>query len=476
MGRPSPIFPLETASGHHALHEAMSLERYDRMRILMPGGPMVVALVLMLCLMGSAAAVNEDLLPERNPLRETGLPLPERNPAREPEFLLPERNPVREAELPIPERNPLRVVPKASTEAERDKGGRWPKLLPGKPEILNAWSEEEIKAERARCTEVLKDVDAEYEEADPVRNGGCGSAGPVKLISIGKGAKVSISPPATMTCDLVVALVHWMEKDVQPAARRLLGKPVAKISNISDYSCRNAPSRTTSRLSEHALANALDVRDFIMEGGEVADLTRDWGPTARDIAAQIAAEKAAEAARKAAAAAAEAAARAAKEAAAKAAAEKAAKGNAKGEDKPQSQSQTKAEPKADPKSDPKAVLRSDPKAEEKKNAAPEADEDLSPRELRRLKRAERQKAREEARELAKEAARKANDAPSVVMPVSASLAAAAQKPGPRGQFLREIHEAACGTFGTVLGPEANEAHRNHFHLDMAKRRYKSFCE
>lgn len=449
----------------------MSLERDDRMRILMPGGPMVVALMLLLCLTGSAVAVNEDLLPERNPLRETGLPLPERNPAREPEFLLPERNPVREAELPIPERNPLRVVPKASADAERDKGGRWPKLLPGKPEILNAWSEEEIKAERARCIEVLKDVEAEYEEADPVRNGGCGSAGPVKLISIGKSTKVGISPPATMTCDLVVALAHWMEKDVQPAARRLFGKPVMKISNISDYSCRNAPSRTSTRLSEHALANALDIRDFIMEGGEVADLTRDWGPTARDIAAQIAAEKAAEAARKAAAAAAEAAARAAKEAA-----EKAAKGNAKGEDKLQSQSQIKAEPKTDPKADPKAVLKSDPKAEEKKAAAPEANEDLSPRELRRLKRAERQKAREDARELAKEAARKASDAPSVVMPVSASLAAAAQKPGPRGQFLREIHEAACGTFGTVLGPEANEAHRNHFHLDMAKRRYKSFCE
>lgn len=455
-----------TASGHHALHEAMSLERYDRMRILMPGGSMAVALIILLCLIGSAAAVNEDLLPERNPLRETGLPLPERNPGRE-------------AELPLPERNPLRVVPKASADAESDRGGRWPKLLPGKPEILNAWSEEEIKAERARCTEVLKDVDAEYEEADPVRNGGCGSSGPVKLISIGKATKVSISPPATMTCDLVVALVHWMEKDVQPAARRLLGKPVTKISNISDYSCRNSPSRTSTRLSEHALANALDIRDFIMEGGEVADLTRDWGPTARDIAAQIAAEKAAEAARKAAAAAAEAAAKAAKEAAAKAAAEKAGakgKGDVNEETRPQAPSQTRAEPKFDPKSDPKAVLKLDPKAEEKKEAAPAVAEDLSPRELRRLKRAERQKAREDARELAKEAARKARDTPSVVMPVSASLAAAAQKPGPRGQFLREIHEAACGTFGTVLGPEANEAHRNHFHLDMAKRRYKSFCE
>ena len=28
-----------------------------------------------------------------------------------------------------------------------------------------------------------------------------------------------------------------------------------------------------------------------------------------------------------------------------------------------------------------------------------------------------------------------------------------------GQFLRRMHEGACGIFGTVLGPEANEAHR-----------------
>jgi hypothetical protein len=43
-------------------------------------------------------------------------------------------------------------------------------------------------------------------------------------------------------------------------------------------------------------------------------------------------------------------------------------------------------------------------------------------------------------------------------------------------FLRRTHEAACGTFSTVLGPEANEAHRNHLHLDLASRRRNPFCE
>ena len=43
-------------------------------------------------------------------------------------------------------------------------------------------------------------------------------------------------------------------------------------------------------------------------------------------------------------------------------------------------------------------------------------------------------------------------------------------------FLRRVHEQACGIFGTVLGPEANEAHRNHLHLDLAVRKRGSFCE
>ncbi|MDX2317514.1 MAG: extensin family protein [Hyphomicrobiaceae bacterium] len=28
----------------------------------------------------------------------------------------------------------------------------------------------------------------------------------------------------------------------------------------------------------------------------------------------------------------------------------------------------------------------------------------------------------------------------------------------------------------MLGPEANDAHKNHFHLDMKPRRVANFCE
>ncbi|MEM6304319.1 MAG: extensin family protein [Pseudomonadota bacterium] len=41
--------------------------------------------------------------------------------------------------------------------------------------------------------------------------------------------------------------------------------------------------------------------------------------------------------------------------------------------------------------------------------------------------------------------------------------------------LRAMHKGACGPFGTVLGPEANRFHRDHFHFDTARYRSGSFC-
>jgi hypothetical protein len=50
------------------------------------------------------------------------------------------------------------------------------------------------------------------------------------------------------------------------------------------------------------------------------------------------------------------------------------------------------------------------------------------------------------------------------------------EPDTTARFLRRVHEGACGIFGTVLGPEANEAHRNHLHLDLAARKRSALCE
>ena len=47
--------------------------------------------------------------------------------------------------------------------------------------------------------------------------------------------------------------------------------------------------------------------------------------------------------------------------------------------------------------------------------------------------------------------------------------------GPEGAFLRAIWRKGCGPFATVLGPEADRRHRNHFHLDTSPRGGEPHC-
>lgn len=47
--------------------------------------------------------------------------------------------------------------------------------------------------------------------------------------------------------------------------------------------------------------------------------------------------------------------------------------------------------------------------------------------------------------------------------------------GKYGRILKDMHRSACGPFGTVLGPNADRHHKDHFHFDVAKHRGGSYC-
>lgn len=44
-----------------------------------------------------------------------------------------------------------------------------------------------------------------------------------------------------------------------------------------------------------------------------------------------------------------------------------------------------------------------------------------------------------------------------------------------GDVVRQLHEGACGPFGTVLGPDSDRFHTGHFHLDTARYRDGPYC-
>ncbi|WP_240705252.1 extensin family protein [Pacificoceanicola onchidii] len=47
--------------------------------------------------------------------------------------------------------------------------------------------------------------------------------------------------------------------------------------------------------------------------------------------------------------------------------------------------------------------------------------------------------------------------------------------GKNGKALKAMHKSACGTFGTVLGPNSDRFHKDHFHFDTAQYRSGSYC-
>ncbi len=43
------------------------------------------------------------------------------------------------------------------------------------------------------------------------------------------------------------------------------------------------------------------------------------------------------------------------------------------------------------------------------------------------------------------------------------------------KIMRRLHFGACGPFGTVLGPDSDRFHRDHFHFDTARYRSGPYC-
>lgn len=370
-------------------------------------------------------------------------------------------------DLPLPVRKPkgaqAATAPSAADDSHDDHAAdtagkddaaakdKYEHAPTGKPGEATEWPAVDIELAKARCTRLLKDLDVVTVPEAPFRKGACGAPAPVRLVSIGKNPAIAISPPALVTCDLVVALHKWMTSNVQPLAKKYLEAPVVKIETMSDYSCRNAYGRIGGRLSEHGKANALDIRGFVTAKAKTAMVLEEWGDTKRDVAARIAA----------------------KEAADKAQAAKAAADETPSEAKAAVAVAEKADAKADAAADaakatlakttiidgmPKLTITMPGGGAERTAAAGATSISVAPRHLG---------GPQDQKKGAGKGERASVEPPAVAAPAPLTKTSL---------FLHEAHDAACRIFGTTLGPEANNDHRNHFHVDMAERKHGLICD
>lgn len=352
---------------------------------------------------------------------------------------------------------------KDQNDGKDQKGGKEQQAQKKGP--ATEWPAVEVELARARCTQLLKGIDAVTVPEAPFRKGDCGTMAPVRLISIGKSPEVSFSPPPVVTCDLVVGLVKWMKTEVQPAARRHFGSDVIRVESMSDYSCRMAYGRVGNKLSEHGKANALDIRSFTTGKGQEAVVLSHWGETKRDVRKQLAAAKAAAEKAEAVKAAAE---LAAKERAQ--AAEFAAKSATTGTPLPRKTLVEGVPPQREANlALPASVSRDGPRVDgfgaAARNLGTVDPEALSGKGKKKDARYRKNKSKADGTVSALPGGKALDDGVTAPPPST-----------PTARFLHEIHAGGCRIFGTTLGPEANEAHRNHFHVDMAERKVRKICD
>ncbi len=346
-------------------------------------------------------------------------------------------------------------APRSESNGKALQPSRRPPSRPGKSPVQaierdrtdrrKAWSPAEIAEARALCAKVLPATNARTQPQAPLKSGPCGDPAPVLLSALGAGEnRVTFHPPAKLNCAMVAAMHTWLVQHLQPAAREHLGARIKTVHIFSGYSCRNAYGRRNTRLSQHAFANALDIKSFETENGRRARLVSHWGMTRRDIARR--ARRATE---------------------------------------PKKQRQTAPQPTQVAE---KPALRTTkhPKAEP-------AQATINPL---------------SALANAFTGATQGRDAPDGGQSIGLGFTGGSQLGGPkprakskpsnktasltrstkraaprrnrglfraRSRFLRAAHASACTIFGTVLGPEADETHRDHFHVDLAIRPTGPYC-
>ena len=256
----------------------------------------------------------------------------------------------------------------------------------------------EVELALMECLRLLAPISAEIVPVAPIREGDCGTPAAVLLRSLGDKEKVTFDPPLLLNCPMVVALGHWLESAVQPAAKEAFNSPIAQIIG-SSYSCRTAYNRPDTRLSQHAFANAVDLPVLVLANRQRIDIAKQWGATRRDLAV--------------------------------------------------------ANRKLAPVTSLTEHQTSNHIPKDAKVVGP-AGKGTTP---------------------AIAANAPTLNVTSFSQAKATSLASLINSPStPQAKFLRRIHQAACGWFSTVLGPEANEEHRNHLHLDLQTRDSPNVCE
>jgi hypothetical protein len=104
--------------------------------------------------------------------------------------------------------------------------------------------------------------------------GSCGGTDLVRLeaVVLPDKRQVVVKPAATLRCEMASSIAQWVRTDMARLAKGL-GSAVTELDNFDSFECRGRNRIVGARLSEHGLANALDVRSFTLASGRTISFT-----------------------------------------------------------------------------------------------------------------------------------------------------------------------------------------------------------
>lgn len=171
------------------------------------------------------------------------------------------------ANVPLPRPRPAEAPaidgPQLEQGGAADRGSASPQAEEARPPELSA------------CRQALTESIAIAPSIPAIKGpGGCGGEDLVRLeaIVLPSTQRVAVKPAAILRCTMATAVADWIRTDMAPLAATL-GTTISELDNFDSFECRGRNRVKGAKLSEHGLANALDVRGLKLANGNMLSLT-----------------------------------------------------------------------------------------------------------------------------------------------------------------------------------------------------------
>lgn len=109
----------------------------------------------------------------------------------------------------------------------------------------------------------------------------CGAEHPFEMSGTSNG-RIALQPAAVLRCPMIPAVDRWVQQVVEPAARFHFGVPLERLQVAASYACRPINHQWGAKLSEHGLANAIDISGFHFADGRKITVKGGWWGDVRE--------------------------------------------------------------------------------------------------------------------------------------------------------------------------------------------------